>query len=123
MKLVLAGTEYSVNDSLQKATLSDLLQLKVKTGIGMKTLKDSLDLMSTLADPEDFLDDERILLALNALIWLCRRHAGERLTLDEANDVALEDVSFNTDDEDVAAVDADPTQAPTDSGAGDASVA
>lgn len=122
MKLVLAGTEYSVNDALQKATLSDLLQLKVKTGIGMKTLKKSLDSMSKLADPEDFLDDEPILLALNALVWLCRRHAGEKLSLDDANAVPLDEISFNTDDE-PAAVETDPTPAPTDSGAVDASVA
>lgn len=102
MKLVLSGREYSINEALQKATLADLYRLKVDTGIGMKTLKTSLDAMSELADPEDFLDDERILRALNALVWLCRRRAGETLTVEQATDVPLSEVAFATDDEDEA---------------------
>ena len=109
MKLVLAGVEYSVNESLQKATLADLYELKVTTGIGMKTLRTSLVSMSTLTDPEDFLEDEAILLALNALIWLCRRRAGESVSLSAANDVALEDIKFLTDAADVEDDTPDPT--------------
>jgi len=102
--LVLAGQKYDISESLNKATLDDLTQLKVKTGVGMKTLRLSLIAMGKLDDPEDFLDREDILLALSALVWLCRRRAGEsKLTLTEAASVPVEDISFEMPDEDGAA--------------------
>nr|QOL00385.1 hypothetical protein [uncultured organism] len=120
MKLILAGKEYDINESMTKATLFDLYELKMKTGIGMKSLSDALERMGKLADPKDFLDDETILLALCALVWLCRRHAGESLTIEEANKVALADVQFKVDAADLPdEVEADPTPALTGSVQGD----
>jgi hypothetical protein len=116
VKLILSGREYELEDALQRSTLADLYQLKLKTGIGMKTLKASLEAMGEFDNPEDFLDDERVLLAFNALIWLCRRRAGEKLTLEEANDVPISEVAFETDEPDVTPDEpADPTPARTDS--------
>lgn len=119
MKLLLAGKEYDITDALQKSTLADLYDLKVQTGIGMKTLSDSLQRMSALADPQDFLDDEEILRALTSLIWLCRRRAGEKLTVAEANAVALSDIQFKVDPADTPDEAADPTTAQTDSDLGE----
>lgn len=109
MKLILAGSEYDINESMTKATLYDLYELKTKTGIGMKSLSDALERMGKLADPQQFLDDETILLALCALVWLCRRHAGESLSIEEANRVALADVQFKVDAADMPDEAADPT--------------
>ncbi len=120
MKLIVAGKKYPLQESIQGATLRNLYVLKMQTGIGIKSLRDAFKRMQdsapkdgTPADPLDFLEEEENLLALQAMVWLCKRHAGEAVTVSEANDFPLSQIGFETEAEEGAAAE-DPTQGPTD---------
>lgn len=121
MKLIVAGTKYELKDAIQNATLRNLYSLKVQAGVGMKSLRDAFKRMEesapkdgTEADPLDFLENEENLLALQAMVWLCKRHAGEHCTVAEANDVPLSAIGFEGGEEDNDGTAADPTAARTD---------
>lgn len=119
MKLIVAGKKYPLQEAIQGATLRNLYVLKVQTGIGIKSLRDAFQRMQdsapkdgTQGDPLDFLEEEDNLLALQAMVWLCKRHAGESVTVSEANDFPLSQIGFESDTEEVKAE--DPTTARTD---------
>jgi hypothetical protein len=123
MKLIVAGTKYPLQEAIQGATLRNLYVLKVQTGIGIKSLRDAFKRMQdsapkdgTAADPLDFLEEEDNLLALQAMVWLCKRHAGESVTVSEANDFPLSQIGFEAETEEVGAE--DPTTARTDTAPG-----
>jgi hypothetical protein len=127
--LVIQGKEFDVVETLSKPSLNDLFYLKVKTkseefplGVSLKTLAAGLERMASFTNPMDFIDDAESLLSLRALIFLARRHAGERVTLDSANDVPLDEFSFVPEDGDEALFGAspDPQPALTDSAQGGA---
>lgn len=106
MLLRIGTTEYDVTEALRKPTLNDLYYLKVKTrseehptGVSLKTLQDTLDNMAEI-DVDDWLDNAEMLLALRVMIYLARRHAGERVNLDQANDFALQDLALIAEDSD-----------------------
>lgn len=103
MKLILGEKQYPLEEAMQKASLNDLYVLKVRSGMGIKALKSNLEKMQTYSDPLDFLDDEGNLMALQAMIWLCRRFAGENLSIEEANSTPINEIGFETDDEEPAA--------------------
>lgn len=111
MKLIVGDKKYPLEESLQKASLNDLYVLKVRSGMGIKSLKDNLERMQTYEDPLDFLDDADNIMALQAMIWLCRRRSGENLTIEEANACPLNEIGFEADEEPAAVT--DPTQART----------
>lgn len=124
MKLIVAGVKYPLQEAVQGATLRDLYSLKIQTGLGMKSLRDTFKHMQDsepapgeVGDPLDILESEENLLALQAMVWLCKRHAGEFVTVAEANDVALSQIGFEREQE--APVAQDPTPARTDSDPGD----
>lgn len=119
MKLIVAGKKYPLQEAIQGATLRNLYVLKVQTGIGIKSLRDTFKKMQATApangaevDPLDFLEEAENLLALQAMVWLCKRHAGESVTVAEANDFPMSQIGFEAETEDPAA--ADPTKLPTD---------
>ena len=116
MRLVLSGREYPIEDALQKATLDDLYRLKVDMGVGMPMLIAAFDAMGAASDPAAVLDNADVLGALTAIVWLCRRRAGEKLTVAEAGDVPLAELRLVLDDEEDG--EAVPTSAPTGSGRG-----
>lgn len=125
MKLIVAGTKYPLQEAIQNATLRNLYVLKVQAGVGMKSLRDAFKRMEssapkdgTEADPLDFLESEENLLALQAMVWLCKRHAGEHVTVAEANEVPLSAIGFEAEEEDNTETAADPTQARTDTAPG-----
>lgn len=129
MLLIISGTEYDVVETLSKPSLNDLFYLKVKTktedfplGVSLKTMIPGMLRMADFTDPADFIDDAESLLNLRALVYLCRRHAGERVTLDSANDFPLDEFSFEMTDGDEAMFPApvDPPQALPVSGQGGA---
>lgn len=118
MKLIVAGKKYPLQEAIQGATLRNLYVLKVETGIGIKSLRDTFARMQdnapkdgSKADPLDFLEDAENLLALQAMVWLCKRHDGEHVTVADANAFPLSQMGFESEPADVAA---DPTQGPTD---------
>jgi len=118
MKLIIAGVgEYDIEEILQNASLNDLYYLKVKTkteeypaGVSMKSLGEGMKKWGEFADSSDILDDAEALLNLRSLIFLCRRHGGEKVTVDSANDFPLSAFAFETDENDEP-VPADPTSA------------
>ena len=123
MKLIVGDQKYPLQEAIQGATLRNLYVLKVQSGVGIKSLRDAFQRMQdsapkdgTPADPLDFLEDEENLLALQAMVWLCKRHAGEAVTVSEANDFPLSKIGFEAEEE---AAQEDPTVARTDSDPGD----
>lgn len=123
MKLIVAGKTYPLQEAIQGATLRNLYALKIQTGLGMKSLRDTFKRMEASApkdgsqgDPLDFLEDADNLLALQAMVWLCKRHAGEPVTVAEANDFPLSQIGFEREAEEEEPTPApDPTTARTDS--------
>lgn len=126
MKIVIKNIgEYDVQETLENTSLNDLYYLKVKTkneefpkGVSMKTLGESLERFAELNE-EEILEDAEALMTLRCLIFLCRRHGGEKVTLDGANTFPLQDFAFDVsgdeDDEEqqrLEAIAADPSQAP-----------
>lgn len=128
MQLVVQGRHYDLKETLSKPSLNDLYYLKVKTisaefpkGVSLKTMVPVMEKMATFEDPTDIIDDAELLLNLRALVFLCRKHAGENVTLDTANDFPLDEFSFEMEDSDTVqleAAKAGPTQAPPASGRG-----
>lgn len=123
MKLIVGDQKYPLQEAIQGATLRNLYVLKVQSGVGIKSLRDAFQRMQdsapkdgTAADPLDFLEDEENLLALQAMVWLCKRHAGESVTVSEANDFPLSKIGFEADEEEAAE---DPTTARTVTAPGD----
>ncbi|WP_160665332.1 hypothetical protein [Pseudarthrobacter sp. ATCC 49987] len=119
MKLIVAGTKYPLQEAIQGATLRNLYVLKMQSGVGIKSLRDAFKRMEdsaptdgSPADPLDFLEEEDNLLALQAMVWLCKRHAGEAVTVAEANDFPLSQIGFEAETEETKP--ADPPQGPTD---------
>lgn len=108
MQLIIEGRRYDLIESLSKPTLNDLYYLKVKTkseeypaGVSLKSMVPVMLRMAEISDdPAAILDDPELLLNLRALVFLCRRHAGERLSFDEANDFPISEFSFESEDSD-----------------------
>ncbi|ASN38997.1 hypothetical protein CGQ24_08200 [Arthrobacter sp. 7749] len=107
MKIIINGKKYPLAESLQRATLNDLYALKLQTGMGMKTLRETLQRMKDYEDQSDFLEEAENMNAFRGMIWLCRRAAGEFLTVEEANNDPLAEIGFESDPEDPV-VEADP---------------
>lgn len=129
MKLIVGDKKYPLQEAIQGATLRNLYTLKMQTkshdhpGIGIKSLRDAFQRMQdsapkdgSAADPLDFLEDAENLLALQAMVWLCKRHAGEAVTVADANDFPLSKIGFEAEEE---TAQEDPTVARTDTAPGD----
>lgn len=99
MKLVIGDKKYPLAESLQRATLNDLYVLKLSSGLGMKKLREILNRMKDYPDTADFLEEAENIQAMRAMIWLCRRAAGESLSLEEANANPLAEIRYEADEE------------------------
>lgn len=127
MKLVIQGTAYDVTEAMSKPTLNDLFMLKVQTrtadrpkGLSLKVLGEGMKAIGEFTDPSEFLEDDLSLQCLRALIFLCRRAAGEKVNLEQANDFPLSELGFESDDTDEELLAKEgPTRALPDSGQGD----
>jgi hypothetical protein len=116
MKFKIAGNDtiYDAQAGVEKATLHQLYELKVKHGIGVKTLANMVHHMSKFEDPTDVLDDKDGFRALMIVIWLARRHAGEHtLSLEDATSFPISDLEMV--EEEPPAEEAGDPKAPTDS--------
>ena len=114
MKLGIDGKAYDLKGALSSPSLNDLHALLLSTGVGVKTLKLRMQRVDDLPDFEDLFEDAELMVALKAVIWLARRKAGERLTIDEANDFGMDTFELIREEGDEAKQE-DPTTAPTDS--------
>ncbi len=116
MTSIRVGTEvYSLQDSVNGASLGDLYSLKVQTrrdgyaGCSVKTISDTFIRVGEMAgrdgfSPLDMLDDDEFIQNMIAVIFLARRKAGEQVTVDQAGQVSFTDIEFIVeDDEDDAA--------------------
>lgn len=106
MKIVISGVEYGLEDSIHKASLGDLLQLKTKLNVSAKSISATFKKFNG-AHVMDLLDDADVLRDLQGVIFLSRRKAGETLTVDEAGQVSFTDVTFVSEDDDEADGDAE----------------
>jgi hypothetical protein len=100
MKFRINGKEYDAGAGVEKATLQTLYVLKVKHGIGMRSLADAALRLEKITDPMEILEDPEGLQAFMVIVWLARKQAGEFLTLEEANDdFGIADLELVEDDE------------------------
>lgn len=99
MKFMIGDKEYDAEEGLSKVSLHTLYELKVKTGIGMKTLAQMAQRLGQFDDPMDVLDDKDAFRALMIVVWLARRYAGEHLSLEESSSFPLEDFKLVVEDE------------------------
>jgi hypothetical protein len=90
MKFMIGDNEYDAEAGVSKVALSTLYELKVKHGVGMKTLVEMTRSFANFTDPMDLLEDKNAFRAFMIIIWLARRHAGERCTLEEASSFPLD---------------------------------
>ena len=112
MTSIRVGSEtYSLQESVNGATLGDLYALKVQTrrdgspGVSVKTISDTFTRVGELAsadgfNPLDLLDDDVFIQNMVGVVFLARRKAGESVTVDDAGEVSFNDIQFITDDED-----------------------
>lgn len=100
MKFRIGDKEYDAELGLRKASLLTLFELKSKHGIGLKSLAATAKKFEQIADPMDLLEDEESFQLFLVVIWLARKYAGEKLTLEEANsDFALDELVLVVEDE------------------------
>jgi hypothetical protein len=102
MLFVIQGRKYPA-DSLQDISLADMLAVKRQTGMSMTELDAALNKLveessTTEGGPGMESLDDASLFALATMIWLARRHAGEKsLTLEEAADFPLRELSMEAE--------------------------
>lgn len=108
MKFTIRGKEYDVEAGASKATLQTLYVMRTKYGIGVKALAEMGKKFATYANPMEILDDPEAFNAFRAMIWLARTHAGEKITMEEACDFALDEMIFEVPDPEPEAAAADP---------------
>ena len=113
MQFRIKGKLYDAEAGLRKVTLLTLFELKSRHGIGMKQLAATAKKFEAITDPMELLEDEEAFKLFLVVIWLARKHAGENMTLEEANnDFSLDEMALIVpDDEAVAPA----PKAPTDS--------
>lgn len=100
MKFRINGKEYDAGAGLEKATLQTLYVLKVKHGIGLKSLAEAAKRLEKISDPMEIMEDTEGLQAFMVIIWLARKHAGEIISLEDANDdFGIADLEMVDDDE------------------------
>lgn len=105
-----ADETYSLQESVNGASLKDLYSLKVQTrkdgspGVSVKTISETFVRIGELAategfSPLDLLDDDVFIQNMIGVVYLARRKAGEQITVDDAADVSFNDIEFITEDD------------------------
>ena len=101
---------YSLQESVNGATLGDLYALKVQTrrdgspGVSVKTISETFQRVGAASavegfNPLELLDDDVFIQNMVGVVFLARRKAGEPVTFDEAGQVAFNDIRFISDDD------------------------
>lgn len=97
MKIIIEGKEYDLTAALQRPTLFLVREMKIRTGYGMKSLKEQSERFKGLTE-DDFLEDADLMGAFMAMIWLARRTAGENLSLEAANSFDFNEMTWAPDE-------------------------
>jgi hypothetical protein len=98
MKLKIEGKTYDIGAALERPTLFLVREMKIRTGYGMKSLMEAAEGFEGKSGPE-IMDDENLIGALIAMIWLARRTAGEQLTFEEAGSFDMNALEYVEDPE------------------------
>jgi hypothetical protein len=110
VKIVINGVPYSLEESVGGAHLGDLMQLKMQSktagsaGVSVPTINDLFRRLGDLPDgfrPVDLLDDEDFLANVIGVMFLARRKAGEKVSYQDASEIAFDDFHFEDDDDEV----------------------
>lgn len=96
MQIIISGRSYNV-DSLKRASLTDLLNLKRHTGLALKDIQDGISRLDGYENAINALGDMEALMAMGAMIWLARWKAGDGLDFEAACDFPLEELEFVRD--------------------------
>lgn len=106
MKIVIDSVVYDVMESMQGAALGDLRTLKKETGVSVRSISQTFMNMGERMkdddgdlDPSLLLEDEDFLDSMIGLIWLARRKAGEKVTLEDAADTSFNAFHLDFDDD------------------------
>jgi hypothetical protein len=111
VKLKIQGKLYDYLAAMNESSLGDYRDLKRETGFGRQSLFVALLRVEKIKTVEDVFEDEELMSAFIALIWLCKRYAGEPITLAEAEAIRPEEFEFEPDEEDLKPPVEDPTVA------------
>jgi hypothetical protein len=111
---------YDIDEGMSKVSLHLLFEMKAKHGISAKDLQGMANYLNKYngKPPEELMEDKVALRALMVVIWLTRRHYGERLTLEEANSFAMNEFFIELEEEPEGQPD---PKAPADSAAAESS--
>jgi len=104
VKIIIEGKEYDLTAALQRPTLFLVREMKIRTGYGMKSLKEQSERFKGLTE-DDFLEDADLMGAFMAMIWLARRTAGENLSLEAANSFDFNEMQWAPDEPAIAPAD------------------
>jgi uncharacterized protein (DUF433 family) len=105
--LVIEGDRFDIQEALGKASIRTLVDLQKSAGISVNTIVDTLAALGEMEDPRELFNSVERLYVFAALVFLCRRKAGEKLSFDDATEVSLADVRIDFED-DEAEVASDP---------------
>ncbi|GAA1787871.1 hypothetical protein [Agromyces lapidis] len=109
--LTVDGVSYDLERAIQHAAIRDLVDLKRATqvggvgGISIKSIVTALEAMQEFDSPMDMFDSVETLETFAALVFLCKRRAGEPVTFDEACSVSLASVGLEVEDGEAVEVD------------------
>lgn len=111
---------YDVDLAMAKVNLNILFELKTKHGISAKDLQGMAKYLEKYngKPPEELLDDKVALRAFMVVLWLTRRYYGDkgpgggRITLEEANDFALDTFFILPEEQPAAEAEGDPKATP-----------
>jgi hypothetical protein len=114
MIFIIEGKEYDIEAGLAKVTLHTLFELKVKHGISAKDLQEMAQYLQKFdgQDATVLMNDKTALRALMIVIWLARKHAGEKVSLEEANSFSMDAFFIKPEEEPLAGADEDPKATP-----------
>ncbi|MEP6477851.1 MAG: hypothetical protein ABJB03_00540 [Rhodoglobus sp.] len=109
MKLIIAGKPYSAELAVQRAAVGDLIDLKEQTatetfdGITAATIQGMFIHLIKLAKKPGFgqvdLASDLVFLRNSfGLAFLCKNQAGERITVEEARRIPLQDLQLDFED-------------------------
>lgn len=120
MRIELNGNTYDLSEAVSKAKLNDLMELKLKTqstgeGVSLKSIRGTFmrmgDTFKAMSGQSDEMTDEQMAEALSeaflellsdaefvrnfvGVIFLARRRAGDKVTVEEAGEFAFSDIQF-----------------------------
>lgn len=119
MKLVIKGTAYPVKDAFSVPSLNKIREILSVTGLGPASIYERFAEYVT-KPAREITENLEYLDGFRAFVWLARTAAGERVTLEEANDFDWSDWNWQLDEDEVTdeEVEPDPTPAQTDSDLG-----